>query len=246
MDTLSSSVSTLKVPNFYSTTPREFCHLKTPNRQRRFPPPSPHCSHLFSSAKTTTISANKSTSFTHKNLSTSPFFSTSQASQPLTSSPYVHQKPASGYAAALLDIAQCNRSLDAVQKDVQKFSKLLQNAQIQALLSDPFLGDKEKGQVVKELATKGKFNKHLVSLLKMLIERNKLETVSEVLEELERIYDELNETKQVWIWSEKTIGEDRLSRIAKGVQKLTGAVKVKVRNLVTDKLPIPALCSFAV
>ncbi|XWS32008.1 hypothetical protein CRYUN_Cryun23aG0123900 [Craigia yunnanensis] len=227
MDTLSSSVSTFKVPNFNST-PREFCHLKTPNTQHHLPPPSPHCSHFFSSAKTTTISSNKSTSFTHKNL-TSPFFFTSQT-LPLTSSPYVHRKPASGYAAALLDIAQCNSSLDEVQKDVQKLSKLLQNGQIQALLSDPFVGDKEKGKAVKELGRKEKFNKHLVSLLKLVIERNKLEMVSEVLEEFERIYDELSETKQVWISSEKKIEEYRLLRIAKRVQKLTGAVKVKVRN----------------
>ncbi|XWS46273.1 hypothetical protein CRYUN_Cryun14cG0050900 [Craigia yunnanensis] len=239
MDTLPSSVSTLKVPNFNST-PREFCHLKTPNRQRQLPPPSPHRSYFFSSAKTTTIFSNKSTSFTHKNL-TSPVFSTSQAALPLNSSPYVHRKPASGYAAALLDIAQCNGSLDAVQKDVQKFSKLLQNSQIQALLSDPFVGDKEKGKAVKELGKKGQFNKHLVSLLKMLIERGKLEMVSEVLEEFERIHDELNhETKLVWISSEKKIGEDRLFRIAKRVQKLSGAVKVKVRNFVREKQPIPA------
>ncbi|XVF22321.1 hypothetical protein REPUB_Repub12eG0163000 [Reevesia pubescens] len=243
MDTLSSSVSTLKVPNFNST-PREFCHLKTPNRQRQLPLPasSPRCYNLFSpSAKRTTISSDKSTSFTHKNLSTYPFFSTSQATLRLTSSPYVHQKPASGYAAALLDIAQCNSSVEAVQKDVQKLSKLLQNSEIQALLSDPFLADKEKGKTVKELAKKGKFNKHLVSLLKMLIERNKLEMVSEVLEEFERIYDELSETKVVWISSEKKIGEDGLFRIAKRVQMLSGAIKVKVRNLVNYKLPIPAI-----
>ena len=128
-----------------------------------------------------------------------------------------------------------------MQKDVQKLSKLLQNGQIQALLSDPFVGDKEKGKAVKELGRKGKFNKHLVSLLKLVIERNKLEMVSEVLEEFERIYDELSETKQVWISSEKKIGEHRLFRIAKRVQTLTGAVKVKVRNfLVKDKLPMPA------
>ncbi|XVF80276.1 hypothetical protein PTKIN_Ptkin15bG0057500 [Pterospermum kingtungense] len=244
MDALSSSVSTLKVPNFNST-PRGFCYLKTPNRQSQLPPPpSPqYSSYFFSSAKTTTISSDKpSTSFTHKT-PTSPFFSSNAALPYLNSSPYVHQKPASGYAAALLDLAQCNGSLDAVQKDVQKFSKLLQNGQIQALLSDPFVSDKEKGKAVKELGRKGKFNKPLISLLKMVIEKNKLEMVSEVLEEFERIYDELSgETKVVWISSEKKIGEDRLFRIAKKVQKLSGAVKVKLRNLVKDKLPpIPAV-----
>ncbi|KAE8657751.1 GTP-binding family protein [Hibiscus syriacus] len=179
MAPLSSSVATLKPTNFNSTH-REFHHLKTPNRPRHLPPPaSPQCSLSFSTTKTTTFSA----LFNHKNL-------TSLASPPLTSSPHIHRKPATVYAAAILDIAQCNGSLDSVQRDVQKFSKLLRNSQIQALLNDPFLGYKEKGKIVKELARKGKFNKHLVSLLKMLIENNKLEMVSEVLDEIEMIYNE--------------------------------------------------------
>ncbi|XVE73664.1 hypothetical protein DITRI_Ditri11bG0136900 [Diplodiscus trichospermus] len=237
MDTLSSSVSTLNVTNFNSAT-REFCHLRTPNAQRNLPPLSPNCSRFFSSS-ITAISSNKPTSFASKNLTSPLLISTSQA-LPLTASPYVHQKPSSGYAAALLDIAQSNSSLEVVRKDVEKFSKLLQNGEIQAFLSYPFVGDKEKGKAVKELGRKGKFNKHLVSLLKMLIEKNKLEMVSEVLEEFERIYDELSETKEVWISSEKKLGEDRLFRIAKMVQKISGAVKVKVRNFVKDKQPIPA------
>ncbi|GMI98968.1 hypothetical protein HRI_003566100 [Hibiscus trionum] len=227
MAPLSTSVSTLKTTNFNST-PREFHHLQTPNRRRQLPPPassSPLCSLSFS----TTSSAHKSTLFTHKN-------PTSLASPHLTSSPHIHRNPATGYAAALLDIAQCNSSLDSVQRDVQKLSKLLRNSLIQDLLNDPFLGYKEKGEAVKELARKGKLNKHLVSLLKLLVEKNKLEMVSQVLDEFERIYDELLHTKLVWISSEKKIGEDGLFKIAKRIQQLSGAAKVKVKNLVAPKI----------
>ncbi|OMO64245.1 ATPase, F1 complex, OSCP/delta subunit [Corchorus capsularis] len=241
MDTLSSSVSTLKVPNFNSTTRDFFGHLKTPTGHRHLPSLSPR--HSFSgAAKTTNLSSNKpANSFTAhpKDLTTnSPFFCFPQASPVNAPYPYAHRKPASGYAAALLDIAQSKSSLDSVQKDVRKLSKLLRNDQIQAFLSDPFVGDKEKGKAIKELARKGELNKHVVILMKMLIERNRLEMVSEVLEEFKRIYEELSETEEVWISSEKKIGEDRLLRIASRVQQLSGAVKVKIRNLVVkDKLP---------
>lgn len=90
---------------------------------------------------------------------------------------------------------------------------------------------------MKELAKKGKFNKHLFNLLKMMVEKNKMGIVSEVLEEFERVYDELIGTKLVWVSSEKMIGEDMLFKIATKVQKLSGAVKVKVKNLAIDKLP---------
>ncbi|KAL4368098.1 hypothetical protein GQ457_05G001000 [Hibiscus cannabinus] len=234
MAPLSSSVSTLRTTNFNST-PRELHHLKTPNRPCQLPPapPSPLCSLSFSTTtttKTTPFSAHQSTFSPHKSL-------TSLGSPHLTPSPaHIHRNPATGYAAALLDIAQCNGSVDSVQHDVQKFARLLRNSQIQALLNDPFLGYEEKGEAVKELARKGKFNKHLVSLLKLLVEKNKLEMVSEVLDEFERIYDGLIDTKLVWISSEKMIGEDRLFKIAKRVQEISGAAKVKVKNLVADKL----------
>ncbi|KAK8654467.1 hypothetical protein V6N13_128435 [Hibiscus sabdariffa] len=239
MAPLSSSVSTLRTTNFNST-PRELHHLKTPTRPCQLPPPpSPLCSLSFSTTtKTTPFSAHQSTLFTHKSL-------TSLGSSHLTPSPtHIHRNPATGYAAALLDIAQCNGSVDSVQHDVQKFARLLRNSQIQALLNDPSLGYKEKGEAVKELARKGKFNKHLVSLLKLLVEKNKLEMVSEVLDEFERIYDGLIDTKLVWISSEKMIGEDRLFKIAKRIQEISGAAKVKVKNLVADKLPKRSNFSF--
>lgn len=106
------------------------------------------------------------------------------------------------------------------------------------------MGEKNKGQLVKELAKKGKMNRLLVRLLKMLINRNKVTMVSEVLMEFLRIYDELSGTKVVLVSSKKKMEEGELFGIARTVQKLSGAVKVKIMNLigvVGDKLP-----SFAV
>lgn len=122
--------------------------------------------------------------------------------------------------------------------------KLLQSEQAQAVLANPLVGEKNKGQLVKELAKKGKMNRLLVRLLKMLINRNKVTMVSEVLMEFLRIYDELSGTKVVLVSSKKKMEEGELFGIARTVQKLSGAVKVKIMNLigvVGDKLP-----SFAV
>ncbi|KAG8475178.1 hypothetical protein CXB51_031775 [Gossypium anomalum] len=232
MDPLSSSVSSRLKPTNFSSTPRQLHPLKPLNGPRHFPPPSPQRPLLFSTTKPTTIS----TSFTHKNLTAPPIFPHPTSLLP-SSSLHVHRTPATGYAAALLDTAQSTGSLHEVRRDVRKLSRLLQNSQIQALLNDPFLGDQEKGKAMKELAKKGKFNKHLFNLLKMMVEKNKLGIVSEVLEEFERVYDELIGTKKVWVSSEKMIGEDMLFKISIKVQKLSGAVKVKVKNLVIDKLP---------
>ncbi|KAK9279786.1 hypothetical protein L1049_013468 [Liquidambar formosana] len=229
MDTLSSPVSTFKVPGFHSTS-REFHHFKTPSTSNNLPPQP----HLATTTKPNSFSP-RTTSISRKN-STSSFLSSSET-LPLKSSPIVHIKAASGYAAALLDIAQCNNSLQAVEKDVRRFSKLLRNEQLRAVMNDNYMGDKEKGQVVRGVAEKGKFQRHLVALLKMLVDKNKVGMVSEVLEEFERIYDELSGTRVVLVSSAAKVEEDQLFGIAKRVQKLSGAMKVKVRHLIDESLP---------
>uniref|UniRef100_A0A6N2KLG2 Uncharacterized protein n=1 Tax=Salix viminalis TaxID=40686 RepID=A0A6N2KLG2_SALVM len=127
------------------------------------------------------------------------------------------------------------------QNDVQKLLKLLQNEQIQAVLGSPFVGEKEKGQVVQEVAKRGKFNRYLLGLVKMLIERNKVMIVSDVLMEFERIYDELSGTKVVLVSSPTKMKEDQLFWIAKTVQNRSGAVSVKVKNFFDEKLPAPVV-----
>ncbi|PON61794.1 ATPase, OSCP/delta subunit [Trema orientale] len=231
MDTLSSSVSTLKVPTLHSisttTSSRELNHFKSYVTNTLYTPNlTPH-THLFFSTTTTkpinSISSTKPTSFTN------PIFPSPPPS------PATHRSPAAGYAAALFDVAQLNNSVDSVGKDVERLSKLLRSNRVRVVLSDPFLGEEEKGRVVKGLAEKGRFNRHLVCLVKLLVGRNKVGVLSQVLDEFERVYDEVLGTQVVLISSIKKMEEEMLHGIAQRVQKLTGAVKVKVRNLVGDE-----------
>ncbi|KAL5748722.1 hypothetical protein ACOSP7_025763 [Xanthoceras sorbifolium] len=72
----------------------------------------------------------------------------------------------------------------------------------------------------------GKVNRYLVGLVRMMIEKNKVVMVSEVLDEFERICSSVNKMEQ-----------NELFEIAKRVQMLSGAVNVKVRNLVEERVP---------
>ncbi|KAK2650017.1 hypothetical protein Ddye_017506 [Dipteronia dyeriana] len=248
MDTLSTSVSTsLKVPSLHSTTPhRDFFLFKPPypyTSQQIFPHNHhQHNSHLYSS--TTKLPNNKKTSsVTAKNLNPPPLLASSGTSSPLkpANPNNVYRKPASGYAAALLDKALCDDSVELTRKDVKRVSNLLKKEQIQAILNDPFVGEKEKGEVVKKVVKIRKVNRFLAGLVKMMVERNKVGMVSEVLDEFEKIYQELCGTRTVFVSSEKKMEENQLFEIARRVQMLSGAVNVKVMNLVEDGVPSFAL-----
>lgn len=59
-------------------------------------------------------------------------------------------------------------------------------------MNDPLVGENEKGDLVKEVGRRWKLDKYLVRLVKMLVEKNKVGMVGEILEEFQKIYDELS------------------------------------------------------
>ncbi|KAF7826218.1 ATP synthase delta chain, chloroplastic [Senna tora] len=216
MDTFSSSVSTLKVPSL-PPPHREFYHFKSspyasPNRPQAQ-------AHVSSVSKPNLIPKTKP--FSRKN--SSPLVYLSSPRTPSSPNPIFYRKPSTGYAAAVVDVAQSSDSLHLVQKDVQRLLGFLKNVNL------------EESAMVKVVLEQGRFHRHLVSLVKMLLKKNRIGIVREVLEEFERIYDELCGTQVVLVPSTAKMGQDQLFGIAKNVHKLSGAVKVKVRNLVQDE-----------
>ncbi|KAI9093962.1 hypothetical protein K1719_026960 [Acacia pycnantha] len=223
MDTFSSSVSTLKVPSLPSTH-RDVYHFKTAPCSSPKLPPQPHA-HVFSSSKPNFTPKTKP--FSRKGFH-SPVFSSS-SSIPSSKNPIFYRNPATGYAAAVIDIAQNSDSLHQVQRDVQRLLGFLKNVNF------------EESAMVRAVLEQGRFHKHLVVLVKMLLKKNKIGIVKQVLEEFERIYDELCGTQVVLVSSATKMEEDQLFGIAENVHKISGALKVKVRNLLHENLP-----SFAV
>ncbi|CAM8926404.1 unnamed protein product [Rhodiola kirilowii] len=108
-----------------------------------------------------------------------------------SSSSTTHHRTSSGYAAALLDISLCQNSADLVIKDAATFARLIRSKPVLELMRNPFIDEMQKKQALNELAEKGKFEKHLAALLKMLIVKNKFAIISDVLDEFRRMYAEL-------------------------------------------------------
>ncbi|CAK8544946.1 unnamed protein product [Lathyrus sativus] len=215
METLSNSVSNLKISSLppTTTTNREFHHFtRTPHAIPNRPPqPKPQ----------------KITNFSHNNHSL-PFSSLTTSSHKVKpSSPIFHHKPATGYAAAIIDVAQTTNTLHLVQRDVHRLSKFLRKSRLQ---SDGGID----ASAVRKVVEQGNFQRHVVALVKMLMKKKKLGIVGEVLEEFERIYDELCGTQVVLISSKREVGKDQMFGIAKTVQKISGAIRVRVRNFVQD------------
>lgn len=84
-----------------------------------------------------------------------------------------------------------------VHKDVKKVLKWLKcNEMMKSVMSDASVGESVKGMVIKEVVEKVKMRKQVVALVKMLVAKNKSGMVVGVMEEFERIYWELNNSKR--------------------------------------------------
>ncbi|KAL7121639.1 hypothetical protein ACP275_02G193000 [Erythranthe tilingii] len=246
MDTLSGSVSSLKIPTAATTLRHKSHQLHHFNHHHHQNP----AGHLIVSFKPPN---NKTTpAFTHNhnnnnnNLSTSnnlPYLNASSSSSSCSSPPvakqsgrskaelesHVHKKASTGYAVALLDAARAQNVLELAKRDVKKLSKWLSNEQLSCIIESPYVEKKEKGEILKEIMKRGKFNyKNLGKLVKLLVEKNKVEMVKDVLSEFQRMYDELssiNHDQVVLINPTGMKMED--NQILLGIiAKITGADKV--------------------
>ncbi|WCJ22472.1 ATPase F1 complex OSCP/delta subunit protein [Euphorbia peplus] len=235
MEILTSSVSTLTVPSFPSSSSRNL-----------YPPSTSHYLHLLPSKPTSNSTSNSTKPLKHPQISSlnplkHPHFSSPKPPPTLT-----HTTPASGYAAALITTLQSNNHpLDLVLKDARRLSRILQDKQIASILNDPSSGATEKGRVVQQVGKIGGFNGYLVRLMKMLIKkkRDSLGLIKDVLVEFQRVCDELNGVEVVMVSTRKKMEEDEVLGVARRVMKVSGAVGVKVRNFVDGDLN---LLSFAV
>lgn len=91
-----------------------------------------------------------------------------------------------------MDVAQCNGVVFEVERDVRRLLKVLRNGHVEEFMRDEMVEEREKGEVVKEVVEKGRFQGHLVGLVKMVIEKGrKAEMVKEILEEFQRIFHQL-------------------------------------------------------
>ncbi|XP_068635335.1 ATP synthase delta chain, chloroplastic [Aristolochia californica] len=220
MEAISASVSTLRVSSLTPSNTRESSLFKPPLTPQAF----------------LSRTRNPSLSLPHR-LSSSSFpdkysrFSFLPINLPSSQPALFHKTAASGYAAALLDVAQSSNSLRKVERDVRRFSRLMRSEDLRSVKEE------KRGEVLKEVAERGGFEKHFVALLRLIIGKGKVGLVEEVLEEFARIYDQLSGTRVVLVSSARKMPEEQLMGIAVDVQRKSGAKTVKIRHLVDERLP---------
>ncbi|XP_010456181.1 PREDICTED: uncharacterized protein LOC104737655 [Camelina sativa] len=184
MDTLSASVSSFNLP---SLPPQPQPPLRSISRRFKSTvnaaAASASSTNLSKPASTSSPSSSSSYSHNNKNPSFSRAisFPLPQTKPSRVATPPVHDKAASGFAAALVSVCQSKNCLGRTQEDVRRLMEFLVGE------------DKKRNKVilVNDVVERGRFGKHIKGLVKMLMTRGKSGILVDVLMEFERICNEL-------------------------------------------------------
>ncbi|CAL5198112.1 unnamed protein product [Lathyrus oleraceus] len=143
---------------------------------------------------------------------------------------------AGSYAAALADLANSNNTLDAITADFDKIEQLFSDPKVFDYFSSPIVEDSTKRQLIGEFATTSGFQPHTHNFLNVLIDSKRIDMIIDIIKEFEFVYNTLTDTELVVVTSVVKLESHHLAQIAKQVQKLTGAKKVRTKTLLDPSL----------
>ncbi|XP_057862050.2 ATP synthase subunit delta, chloroplastic [Cryptomeria japonica] len=143
---------------------------------------------------------------------------------------------AAGYAAALLDIGQSNNTLEVINRDMEKLSHLLKNQEVYDFLINPVIGNRKKKSILKAIADDAKFQSYTLNFLSLLVDKQRMNIVKDILKEFESVYNEMTDTQVATVFSALKLEHYQFARIAKKIKNLTGAQNVKLQSIIDPSL----------
>ena len=129
---------------------------------------------------------------------------------------------ASRYAKSIIDLAQEQNALEAVNNDVVDFLKTLKgNAQLAAVLSNPIISNQKKLGILTSLF-EGKMSKVTVEFFKLMINKGRGDVLFATAHEFVNQYDVLKHITQATVVSATQLSEANKAQILAEVKAAVG------------------------
>ncbi|XP_023760848.1 ATP synthase delta chain, chloroplastic isoform X2 [Lactuca sativa] len=143
---------------------------------------------------------------------------------------------AGSYASALAEVARSNGTLEATAADVEKVDKLFSDKQALNFFVSPIVSLEQKRELIDDITSSGSLQLHVCNFLNILIERNRIDLIKEIVKEFEIVYNKLTETELAIVTSVVQLERQHLAQIAKQVQRLTRARNVRIKTAIDESL----------
>ncbi len=132
------------------------------------------------------------------------------------------------YAKALMDIAKENGVVDQVGNEVAGLLAVLNDsAELTQFLGNPLIEPEAKKGALRQIA-EGKVNPAVLSVLLLLVDRNRIMYLDGVLEQYQVLLRELKQTVLADVVSAVALSEEQTATIRERVAALSGAQNVEL------------------
>lgn len=139
------------------------------------------------------------------------------------------------YAEALFRVAAAEGELDAVERQLFAFSRLLETEpRVREALTDPALPTENKRALIADTLGE-RANPHAVNMLGFLVEQGRARELGRIVDGLAEVAAETREAAVAEVRSAVPLDEARTEKLADALSKATGR-KIEVRVVVDPKV----------
>eukprot|EP00244_Chara_vulgaris_P010184 TRINITY_DN459_c0_g2_i2.p1 TRINITY_DN459_c0_g2~~TRINITY_DN459_c0_g2_i2.p1 ORF type:complete len:277 (+),score=62.94 TRINITY_DN459_c0_g2_i2:153-983(+) len=140
------------------------------------------------------------------------------------------------YAAAILEVGQSKGCLDSIHCDMEKLEEVCKEGGMNLFLSNPVLSLEKKKEVLNMIATDLALHPYTKSFMGLLVDQKRSHLLGDVAAEFEGLYCQATGMEVAEVTSAIKLNNPQQARIAKKLQELTGAKKIKLRSTVDPSL----------
>ncbi len=138
-----------------------------------------------------------------------------------------------GYAEAILAVAEAEGALDAVQEELFRFARTVeQQGDLREALTDIALPAERKRALIRELLG-DRAGDATVNLLELVVEQGRARDLSEIADELVRLAAERGQQAVAEVRTAIPLDEERRRRLAEALERATGR-RIDLRAIVDE------------
>jgi F-type H+-transporting ATPase subunit delta len=135
------------------------------------------------------------------------------------------------YADALFQLATEKNIVEKLIAELDVVKEVFQtNERLIELLLHPRVQHEEKMKLVDDAF--GKCDKAIVHLIKMLVERHRIQHISEIVAHFTKVYHEANREIAATVYSVRLLSNDELKKVEESLMNQLDKTKVKIENII--------------
>merc|ERR1719420_1468844 len=139
------------------------------------------------------------------------------------------------YARALVEAASSSGDLDAIHSDIDTLGLLIKETDnLCSVMTNPLVPAENKFSLIKQISSEGSFNKLTTNFLNVLVDKERINCIVEIVESFDELYCEENDTQITIVKSAVALEEEQLFEIAKKIKELTRSKTVEIRPVIDE------------